>query len=139
MTLGRSGTTSIEFAIVAPVLIMLLFGGIEYSRMMWTWQALQLTGDQTARCVAIGGTACASPASYAVTTAKGYGLSSLAVTGVVVDTQSAASSPVVCALPTGNTASHVKLSLSFTSPMYVIIPALAKTLTTHSCFPLTGL
>jgi Flp pilus assembly protein TadG len=138
MKLGRRGSTALEFAIAAPLFLLILFGCIEYGRAMWTWQALQLAGDQTARCVAIGGTACATPTTYAVGRAKAYGAFELVASGVTVDTQSASSSPVVCALPGSNTATHVKLSLTFSSPVSLLLPALPKTLTTTSCYPLTG-
>ena len=133
------GTTTLEFAIVAVPLMLLLFGTIEFGRMMWTLQAMQLAGDQTARCVAIGASACAVPTSYAATTAQGLGAVGLAASGVAVATQTASSSPAVCALTGSNTATLITLTLVFSSPVVALIPGINQTLTTHSCYPLTGL
>ncbi len=137
--LGRSGATALEFAIAAPVLLVLLFGCIEYARLIWTWQALQLAGDQTARCVAIGGTACATPSSYAIATANGFGAFGLTPDGVAVDNRPPAiSNAAACSPPTGNTSVRVRLSLAFSSPVTALVPGLAQTLATTSCYPLTG-
>ena len=131
MRWDRRGTTALEFALVAPALLLLLFGCIEYARLLWTAQALQLAGDQTARCVAIGGTACSAPSSYAVTAANTYGAFGLVAAGVQVDNAG-------CNPASGNTTLRVKLSLAFSSPAATLIPSLARTLVSTSCYPLTG-
>ena len=137
MRRDRRGSTALEFAIVATPLMLLLFGAFEYGRLLWTLQALQLAGDQTARCVAVGWTACATPATYAANTAKAFGAFAMTSGGVTVDTQTSASTPVVCKVPSGNSAAHVKLSLTFSSPVSKLLP-LAGTITTNSCYPTTG-
>ncbi len=119
----------------APVLLTLMFGGFELSRLLWTWQAMQLAGDLTARCVAIGGTACATPSSYAVSAAQGLG-AALPSSGVAVSTTTPSST--TCTPPTGNTAVQVKLTLTFTSPFSTLVPAVSRTLTTLSCYPTSG-
>ena len=103
--------------------------------MFWTWQALQLAGDETARCVGIGSSDCATPSSYAVTAAANYGASGLLATDVQVVP---ATSATPCNQITGNSAVSVTLSLPFTSPASTLIPGLNRTLTTTSCYPLTG-
>jgi Flp pilus assembly protein TadG len=136
---ARRGSTAVEFAILAPVLLTLMFGGLEYARMMWTWQALQIAGDQTARCVAIGGTACTAPSTYAVTTASTYGATGLvAANATIVNTPGAVTNAAACSPPAGNTEVQVTLSLTFTSVVGTLIPSLSQTLTTTSCYPLTG-
>ena len=136
MRLGRRGTAALEFAVAAPVLVTLMFGGMEFARLQWTWQALQLAGDQTARCVAIGGTACSSPSSYAVSTAQTYGAVGLVTAGVTIDTTTPSSTS--CIPPSGNTDERVQLSLTFTSAVGGLVPGLNRTLATLSCYPLTG-
>lgn len=137
--LGTRGTTALEFAITAPVLLLLLFGGLEYGRMVWTKQALQLAGDQTARCVAILGTACSTPSAYAVSTAATFGAAGLLASGVAVDNKPPGTTlATACNPPSGNTAVRVKLTLTFSSPVTSLIPGLGKTLTTTSCYPVTG-
>lgn len=139
MILGRRGTTAVEFALVCPALMLLLLGSIEFGRLIWTWQALQLAGNQVARCVAISGTACSTPSTYAINTASSFGAFGLTAAGVtVVNKPPTTTDATACSPPTGNTAVQVKLALAFTSPASVLIPKLAQTLTTTSCYPLTG-
>lgn len=137
--LGQRGTAALEFGITAPLLFALLLGGIEYSRLLWTKQALQLAGDQTARCVAIGGAACATPSSYAVSTAVSYGALGLVTSGVTVDNQPpTVTLATACNPPSGNMSVRVTLSLTFSSPISALLPGLSKAVSTTSCYPLTG-
>ena len=71
------GTTAIEFALVAPIFMMFLFGTIEFGRLLWTEQALQETAIAGARCMAIAqgttqSSACASSGTYSSTTTNSY-------------------------------------------------------------------
>jgi TadE-like protein len=61
-TLGRAqnGATLVEFALVAPVFLALLFGTLEFGRALWTQQALQETAIAGARCMALPQTSCAT-------------------------------------------------------------------------------
>jgi Flp pilus assembly protein TadG len=65
-TLGRvqNGATVIEFALVAPMFLALLFGTIEVGRALWAQQALQETAIAGARCMALPQSACASAVTY---------------------------------------------------------------------------
>ncbi len=135
----RRGSTAVEFAILAPVLLTLMFGGLEYARLLWTWQALQITGDETARCVAIGNSACAAASTYAVTTATNNGAIGLVAANVQIANQPPAITKAsACNRPAGTTEVQVTLSLPFSSVAGTLIPALRQTLTTSSCYPLTG-
>jgi hypothetical protein len=76
LTLGRAkdGATLVEFAIVAPVFLALLFGTVEFGRALWTQQALQQTAIAGARCMALPQSACAvgTPPVYSLTNAMTY-------------------------------------------------------------------
>ena len=135
MKLGRKGTTALEFGLVAPVLLTLISGGLESGRYFWTWQAAQLVGDQTARCVAIASPACLVPAVYAVAAAGSYG-ATVDPARVVVDTVAPGSTS--CAPPAGNSAIRVRLAVTFGSPLASLVPFLSPNFTTVSCYPLTG-
>lgn len=136
---ARAGTTTLEFAFAAPALMAMLFACLEFGRMFWTWQALQMASDQTARCVAIAASACSTPSSYAISQASGLGISGLLASAVLVDNKPpATSNATACSPPAGNTEVRVRLSLPFSSPAATLIPSLNQTLTTTSCYPLTG-
>ncbi len=71
------GSTAAEFAFVAPVLILLLFGIMEYGRLLWTKNSLEYAVERAARCAAIyynKGTSCTDASatqSYAVSQVNG--------------------------------------------------------------------
>ena len=131
---ARGGTTAVEFALVLPMFLMLVFGGIEFGRLLWMKEALQETAIAGARCVALaqGSTPygpCASggttTTTYIQNVAKGWGLSvptsgiSLTASGACTDL------------------SQVTLTYQFTSvaPNLVQLAAGGTTLTATACFP----
>lgn len=74
---AREGSSAAEFALVAPVFILLLFGTIEAGRIMWTQNALQSAVEATARCSALARPGCATVGdaqAYAVASAMGVGI-----------------------------------------------------------------
>lgn len=91
---AADGTTSLEFALVVPLISMFLFGGLVLGVAAWERNVLQDVVAEAARCIAVAGTACSTvPADcggsasvcYAVTRAKARGLSSLQASQVSVD------------------------------------------------------
>lgn len=47
---AREGAALVEAALVLPVLLMVLFGLVEYGRMAWTANALNYAVQEAARC-----------------------------------------------------------------------------------------
>jgi len=45
----RSGIAAVEFALVAPMLILLLLGVLEFGRLMWVNSNLQFAAEQATR------------------------------------------------------------------------------------------
>jgi Flp pilus assembly protein TadG len=136
------GSTAVEFALVLPMFLMLVFGGIEFGRLLWTKQALQETAIAGARCMAIaqGSTKtespCASGSSYSATSTKSFIQTVANGWGVSVPTSG------IALYPTGNTTactglSQVTLTSTFTSvaPSLVQLAAGGTTLTATACFP----
>ena len=126
------GSTAVEFAMVLPMFLMLVFGGIEFGRLLWTKEALQETAVAGARCVAIaqGSTPYGPCASGGTTTyirkvAKGWGL---ALTSITEDTATSGGCQGL---------SQVTLTSTFTSvaPSLVRLAAGGTTLTATACFP----
>ena len=128
------GTTAIEFALVAPVFLMLIFGAIEYSRVLWTLNALQEVAFDGARCMAIPQSACAVGGSYDSTsttthvtqTANQWGLSLQSIS---------LSQNVTCGGVSGF--SQVQVSSNFNTPVpqIVFLAAAGTTLQATACYP----
>ena len=49
----QSGTTTVEFAIVGALFFVLLFGVIEFGRLLYVWNALDATTRRAARLAAV--------------------------------------------------------------------------------------
>lgn len=138
---ARDGATAVEFALVLPMFLMLVFGAIEFGRLLWTKEALQETAIAGARCVAIAqgsnptSSPCAASGSYSAASAKnyirqvagGWGLS-LPNSGINPD-------------PAGSGGcaglSQVTLTSTFTSvvPSLVLLNAGGITLSASACYP----
>ena len=52
----RRGAAAVEFAVVAPVFLLLVFGMIEYGRMVMVQQVLTNASREGARCAVLDGT-----------------------------------------------------------------------------------
>jgi Flp pilus assembly protein TadG len=123
------GTAALEFALVSGVFFMLLFGIIELGLSMWIRSTLQTVAAQTARCAAIGSSACASGAAqYAVSLARPW-LPIYAITtkDVVVSTTT------TCFGASGNFE-----SVTITAPSWIgglVYPVAGGWQTMQACFP----
>ena len=136
--------TAVEFAIVAPMFFMLVFGAIEFGRALWTEQALQETAIAGVRCMAIAQTSntalntgsCAASGAYSASNttsyienvASGWGLS-LTSSNITLSTN----------VSSGGCAglSQVTLTSTFNSvvPQLVKIATGGVTLSASACYP----
>ena len=135
------GASAVEFALVLPMFLTLVFGGIEFGRLLWTKEALQETAIAGARCMAIAQGAtqdspCASGSSYSATSTKSYIQTVASGWGVTVPTSG------IALYPTGNASACTGLSqVTLTSTFYSVAPSLVQlaaggtTLTATACFP----
>ena len=123
----KSGSMAIEFAIVAPVFIMLLLGAMEYCRLIWTTQALNSVAFSTARCATYS-TNCATTAAiqtYANQLGRAFGLS-VPAASVTYATNASCN---------GNSAQNkVSIAYAFSSPLTGLIPMFPATVTGTGCF-----
>jgi Flp pilus assembly protein TadG len=80
-SLGRNiaGSTAVEFALVIPVLSLMVLGMIEFGRLLWTQNSIQYAVEEAARCAAMGqttgATLCTTASdvqSYAASKVLGY-------------------------------------------------------------------
>ncbi len=58
-----SGASAVEFAIVAPVFVLLLFAAIEGGLLLWTQLGLQHGVEVAARCASVNAGLCGSTAA----------------------------------------------------------------------------
>ncbi len=92
---NQAGTAALEFAIISPAMIVLVFGAITAGVAFWTKNALQDTAQETARCAAIASSNCATAGSgcdsanpaicYAEQIAQQRGISQLSASNVSVN------------------------------------------------------
>lgn len=115
---ASNGATAVEFAIVAPVLLMLLLGIMEGGRALWTQNALSFAVEQAARCAAIDQNNCGSTTQVQRFAARVSGAN---FTGSIFTVTAAACGNLVSA----------------SYPMQLNIPyvSAAPTLTAQSCYP----
>lgn len=136
MRLGRSGSTGMEFALIALPLMILVFGGVELGRLMWTRNALQQTAVATARCMGVHQKPCvlgtvvdsAKSVAYATNHALGFSVT-IPSTGVAVTPSGTCGGQSGFAL--------VTLTLVFRTAVPALLPTLGtgSTLVTSACFP----
>ena len=107
---GTTATTSLEFGLVAFVPVLMMFGVIEFGRLLWTRQIMMHVADLTARCYSINSVQCRgtnTPASYAVALAARDGLA-LASSNITTGAQPS------CDSSTGGTVKYYTIGISFT-------------------------
>lgn len=83
----EQGATVVEFAIVAPMLLLFILGIMEAGWAVWNWQVAQETAYATARCAAIGDPQCADAdqaKQFAVGHARRSGIT-LPTSGITVE------------------------------------------------------
>jgi hypothetical protein len=125
---SRRAISTIEFAILAAVLIPLTSSIIELGLLLWTQTAIQSVASLTARCAAISSPQCTNVPAYAVTLSNNWTLSGAINTGNVT----------VTATATCNTASGTFQTVSITVPVWskmVLKPFLPDNITVTSCYP----
>ena len=58
----RGGSTAIEFALVSTALCTVLYGSVEFCRMVWTQSALNFAVQEAARCASVTPATCGTAA-----------------------------------------------------------------------------
>lgn len=135
------GTAVIEFALLAPVFLMLLFGSIEFGRLLWTQQALQQVAIAGARCMAVAqgaiqSSACGASGSYSAASTKSYIETAASGWGLLVqDADITLDNTATCGGVTGF--SQVTITNNFNTPVPQIVQLAAggTSLTATACHP----
>lgn len=133
---AEGGATVVEFALVFGPFAMLMFGTLEYGRMLWAREALQSTANAGARCMGVVQLECATGGSYDAGEAMSYVLGqgaslyvSLAESDVTLDRDA------TCAGVSGF--SQVSIDYTFTTALPVLFGSLSAgvPVTATACFP----
>jgi Flp pilus assembly protein TadG len=126
----RRGVTSIEFAIAAAVMLTLCLGILDVGLLQWLRSGLQVAAARTARCVALGATACSGGAqAYAVSLAQQWLFPGVVATGNVTITTATA-----CGAGAGQYVKVVINAPSFGSGL-LPPPLAASGVTATACYP----
>jgi Flp pilus assembly protein TadG len=130
--LDDRGTTSMEFALIVPLLFLFIFSLIESYFALFNFQQVQAVASETARCVAIGSSLCsAGGAAYAVNkAAPGHAIGALTQQMVAVNTNTSC----------GGTANMTRITITYplanALPLNVIPAFMANyNLIGVGCFP----
>jgi Flp pilus assembly protein TadG len=120
----NDGVAAVEFAILLPVFLTLLFGIVEFGRLMWTHAALQFAVEAAARCYAIDTTCTSASAAQTYASQQIFGLT-------------VASSAFLASNGAGTSCGGYQVQVS-DYPFSFIVPALFPwtiTLNAQSCHP----
>lgn len=123
---ARSGTSAVEFALLAPIFLAFLLGIVEFGRALWTQAALQFAVESAARCASVS---CATDIpGYAATQALGLSIPSSAFTY---------NSGQSCGIASYSSGYQVTASYAFQSLVGTLrfLPRLNVTLSAKSCHP----
>jgi Flp pilus assembly protein TadG len=135
----RRGATAVEFAMVAGPLMLLLFGTMEFGRLMWLRQALEETATVGARCMGIPQPECMTGTAYDQAKTRTFILSEASSWGLAVTTGDLAiDRAATCSgLPDFST---VEISYTFSSAVPILFDAIGvgPTITSQVCFPNQG-
>ena len=113
----RRGASVVEFAIVAPVFILLVLGMIEYGRMIMVQQVITNASREGARQAALDGSTTTSVNSTVNTYLSNGSISGASV--AIVDQNDATLNP---ATATAGTAIKVKVTVNFDSVKWLPVP-----------------
>jgi hypothetical protein len=129
-------TTAVEFAICALAMVLLVVGFIEFGRLAWTFEVLQESAFEGARCMGLGSPSCASGGVYNATGTKNYVISvatarGVALTAGVITLSNVASCGGVAGF------SQVSINYDFISVAPQLITSLIHgfNVPTAACFP----
>lgn len=97
------GNAAVEFSLVAPLLLLLLFGIMETSRAFWAQSALNYAVEQAARCASVDKNTCGTASqiqSYAATqSGANFDTSIFTVSTDACGSLVTASYPLIVAIP----------------------------------------
>ena len=139
----QSGIAALEFAILAIPMLLLILGTLEFGRLMWAREALQMTANEGARCMGILASSCASSGAYSSTNTTTYIETVAATWGITLTSSNVAltrpSTNADCTPVSGNSTNMSEVTITYTFetavPQLLTMLSGGKSLTGHACFP----
>jgi Flp pilus assembly protein TadG len=132
----KSGAHAVEFALVFPLFMLILFGTVEFGRMLWTSHAIHDAAIATARCMGIPQTQCATNGVYDASQALIYAQAAANKWSLQLDASAITlNHNATCANLPGF--SSVTINYTFTTAVPGVITSLVggTNLQALSCFP----
>lgn len=135
----RRGASAIEFAIVVTPLLVIVFGSIEFGRLLWTREALQETVISSSRCMGVKQNSCTSSGAYSETKTLSYVQSRATSWSITLPTSAVSlNDSATC----GGTAgfSQVSIAYTFQTAVPILLGSLANgiPISATACFPNQG-
>jgi Flp pilus assembly protein TadG len=134
--IGRRGTTSVEFAICALAMTMVVVGTLEFGRLVWTSEVLQDAAAEGARCMGLRSASCAASGAYSSANTTTYVVALATSRGVVITAGMVTlTNPAVCGGASGF--SRVAINYDFTTVAPGLLTSLAGgfAVPASACFP----
>jgi Flp pilus assembly protein TadG len=129
------GGTAVEFSMVITTLFLLLFGIIEFGWYLWTANALQQTAIQTARCMGVLSSGCASGGAYSSASAVSYAQGVASAYGVSLPSADVSLNAAATCAGVADF-SQVTLSYTFKTLVPNLVTGLSNVaMTSSACFP----
>lgn len=136
----RRAATALEFGLIAGPMLLLIIGTVEFGRLMWTREALEMTAIEGARCMGVLDPSCASGGAYSSANTTSYIESVASAWGITLTGANMTLNPsTTTGSCSGLSASVSEVTLAYT--FQTVVPGLVTALsggtplTGHACFP----
>ncbi len=133
---SRRAATAVEFAVCAMAMVLIVVGFMEFGRLVWTFEVLQESAAEGARCMGLRATACASSGAFSAGNTTAFVVALAATRGVTIDASAVTlDNGATCGGASGF--SRVSIDYRFAT----VAPSLATSLAngfavpTSACFP----
>ena len=130
----RGGASAVEFALVIGPFVLVLFGVIEFGRLLWTLNALQETAIAGARCMGVLNSSCTSSGAYNSTSSVNYVKSVANGWGVTLTAANISLNSSAACAGVGDF-SQVTITYTFQSVIPLISPLVSDPMSVNACFP----
>ena len=130
----RRGASAVEFALIIVPFTLVMFGVIEFGRLLWTLNALQETAIAGARCMGVLNTSCAASGAYNSTSATNFIKATASGWGVTLATTNITLNNAATCAGVGDF-SQVTITYTFVTVVPTITQLASEPLSVNACYP----